>query len=505
MNLKEKYKPKKIKEIISNESNYKELIKDLKENKIQNFILCGTNGTGKTTFVDLYAKQNKYMIINVNLKKYNENIFQKTFIKKMIIIDEIDNNTKETDIKKLMDTVTKINKKNKVFILSSHNFTRQFKRKEFKLFRLQKPNIKKIDFNIRHILSKEKITYDEEDFSSNLKKIASESNNHFGQILQKISVFVGDSSKLSFNIEGLEMKKDKYFDTIYDILPNIYDKRNKEYLDHERLYYADSFIVENYIYENYPKTFNAIPKSKPKKQTKQLKNITSVINGIAEADTINANMNCNFQLNNYICAMNTINPIVKSEKPYSIPMFPSCVSKMKKANPVDNIKIMRDKDTRLFNYKSDDIELIKIIENIKKEDNVVEENKKKKTPKKEKKKKKIKKVKKVKKKEEPNEENLIKEDIDTKDNKKSYTVKELKQMCKDRKIKGYSKLKKNEMIELLKLNEEKEINNEPKKLTSLSREELIEILKKGNYKGTIDTNMTNIQLIGLIELLKLYK
>ncbi len=100
--LVEKYKPKRLVEIVGQKTVIKKIIDYLKKWKRgKALLLYGPSGTGKTLITEIIAKENKFNLIEINASNENITSYIKEFLlpaskegsllnKRMILIDEVD-------------------------------------------------------------------------------------------------------------------------------------------------------------------------------------------------------------------------------------------------------------------------------------------------------------------------------------------------------------------------------------------------------------------------------
>jgi hypothetical protein len=272
MNLCIKYKPINFKNIIGNKKIYKKLLDDLEKSKYKgNYLLHGNVGTCKSTFVEILANQKKIKlekiyIDNITIDDSLIPIFKNTIIKKIIVIDNIDLTIKsiETKMKKIKKYIN-LNKNNLLFIISNENKNSVFKDyinlKKYKFKIIEEKLIKKF---IENILEKEDIKLSKKNKDYILKKVIKNGNFNIRKILLNLQIlllllFEQKKNKLLLtddtNYNITKNQNDMFYNNIYDIIYlslKPYKKENqRSYIQKEKIYYTDEFLITSSVYEYY--------------------------------------------------------------------------------------------------------------------------------------------------------------------------------------------------------------------------------------------------------------
>ena len=388
MNFLAKYKPKTSTEIIGNGKVVSTLLTDLETYKYKGcYLLSGQSGSGKTTIVDLVAKDKKWPIKNIGMNDINTRgetdanitcLFKRSIIKKIILIDDIDlatnisglRNSTETRLKKLVEFINK-DKFNLIFLVSTENKTAIFKKiNKLKTYKFQKNRDTTLEKFAEKIFKKEGITLSEKTGNTILKKLVENSHSNVRKLVLDIEMFIqtnADTKSVKFsnkNKETLEgNKKDKSYKDIYDLMGNIFKTKNlndkQEVLEKESVYYADSFLIPAVVFEHYAKGENC----------KDLDVLADAIDTIADGDELGRTMNATqdyskmpfVNYNSYVIPTQLVGR-VKTQM-----FFPANVSKNTKVN--NNMKKLngeRGKNHDLFNYNNMDLGLIYQLQKLKK-------------------------------------------------------------------------------------------------------------------------------------------
>ena len=342
MNIFEKYKPKNYTDIVGNTKKYNKLLTLINIDKYGNYILCGKSGTGKSTFIEIFTKSRKHPVLKHNIENnIPSNLFSKTFVKKIIIVDNITHETSDKKIKNLMKVIENENNNNYVFILSTHKF-KVFNNNNFNLISLQLPKESELESCILNILNNENIKYSDKSIDYIIKPLIKNYNNNIRELFHNINLIIGDKKSLKYTNDTKEYvkknKKDKFYKNSFDIMNDVFKKR-KTIREYEDMFYNEPFIVENYTFENCYKSNN---------------NINDMVNlslSISNGDILENNIGVNFSLKPYVCSMKYIKPVIISNYKNKRTFFPSCVSKQKKINNTNIFKDKRDNDDiEYFNY-----------------------------------------------------------------------------------------------------------------------------------------------------------
>ena len=440
MNLLTSNIPQYYKDIVGNKTQFSKLKILLELDKFGTYILYGKSGSGRSSFCDIFQREKKLPVIKYNIEnKLIPNLFKKSFVKKIIIIDNITHETSDKKIKDLVSIIEKENKNNYVFIITTHKF-KSFNSNKFNIINLKTLKPEEIEMYLLKILDSNGIKYSDKSIVKIIRPLIKNYNNNIREILQNLDIIVKNKKTLKYSEENKNFinrnKKDIVYKNIFDIMDNVF-KPKDTYRDHEDLYYSDPFIIENYTYEN------AYKYIKPE-------NIVNVSESFSNGDIIDSISGVNFDIKQYICPLKYIKPTILSKYKSSRIMFPSCVGKNKKINNSDLFKDMRNKNNDYFNYKLDDEYYINIVNN----NPIVSKNIKKEIP--------IAKTKSIKINDEKksNKDKTLKKSID-KDKTLKKTIdkdKTLKKTIDKDTILSEREYKKMKVIELRKIAEDKNIN-----------------------------------------------
>lgn len=376
MNLVERFYPKNINSIVGNEKIYKKLLNDIiKSKKKGKYLLHGNNGTGKTTFVKLLSKKFKIKIqeIDINDIQIDENIkfhFKKTIIKKIILIDNVDLKVKgiETKMKKLKDYIN-INNNNLIFIISNENKKSVFKSYEkLKTYKFKLLESEIIINFLKEILKELNHKLTNKNPDKLLEKIVKKGNNNIRKILLNLDILLSGQKKLLNTNKNNQMIKnninDKTYDSIYKLISNslIPYKENdlESYINKEKIFYHDPFLIGNSVFESYLKGENLNNKidnnNKRENLIKSYNNlckIEEITLSLEDGDYMNNDRNC-FFLTTYISNNSFIKPLQISGKMKGPHFFPSNVSKDNKILNNKNKILSLKKDIRIKDYITDD-------------------------------------------------------------------------------------------------------------------------------------------------------
>ena len=394
MNLLDKYKPKSHDEIVGNKKPIDTLLKDLKKYKYKGcYLLTGQSGSGKTTIVELIAKQKKWPIKNINMIDINsrgetddkiKHLFKKSIIKKIILIDDIDlatqtsglRNPIETKLKKLKEWINK-DRFNLIFLVSTENKTSIFKHyNNLKTYKFQKNRDTTLEKYAEKIFKEEGIPLSEKTGKTIIKKLVENSHSNVRKLIQDIEMFIStNKSKKSVkfsnkNKETLESnKKDNTFKDMYDLMGSIFKTKDmndpNEILQKESIYYADSFLVPAVVFEHYPKGINC----------KDLEILDDASETVADGDILNTQNVGNFSKMPYVNYVSYVIPTQLVGKVKTQMFFPANVSKNTKVN--NNRKKLnaeREKLPALFSYNNMDIGQIyqlQVAMKLKKKDQII--------------------------------------------------------------------------------------------------------------------------------------
>lgn len=244
-----KYKPNEIDEMILNE-NIKNLIKSFRIDNINNIILYGDSGIGKTTLSHLICKY-----LKIDYKEYNASdtrgintineilsLYKKSKSKIIIILDEADNLTNKAQelIINIMD-----NYKDIKFIFTCNTYDNLLKsimdRSIF--FHLYCKSMNEYSKYINKIIKKENINIDED----NLKYLIVELNFDIRMIINKLELL-----KIIYSNDLLDKKKINSLNTLSCIkecisIFNILFNKDKNFKDFINIYKENILNGLNFI------------------------------------------------------------------------------------------------------------------------------------------------------------------------------------------------------------------------------------------------------------------
>ena len=377
MSLIEKYKPKTYDEIIGNNKKYKELEKKILKNPKQKYLIIGKSNLGKSIFVDIFSKNNKYKILKININEIdniNKDIFSyNIFIKKLVLIDNIklknlsykDKSKTITKIKKLIDIINNI--KNTLIILISDKNIKEYKKikdVDINNFRMYRKNL--LQKQIKLIFDTENIKYSDTTYEKIIDNIIENSNNNIEKIYLNIETFMLNNKKtIRYNEKTREKikktKKDNFVNDTIDILNQTFKNFDindiNDLSDRESFYYNEPFIIMSNVRENYIKL-----SSYNKKPLEKIKNIS---NYLSDGDIINKQVNTrkDYSISKYETYLNFLIPTYYLQGKYKTFFnFPSIVNKDNKI--INSYKNIKKNNINYFNYKKEDLiylENIKIL------------------------------------------------------------------------------------------------------------------------------------------------
>jgi hypothetical protein len=339
-NLLEKYKPKTLKGIIGNKKIINKLQKDLIKNKYKGcYLLTGKSGCAKTTIVEIISKEKKLKIYDLSVTNIDINehkkLFSNSIMQKIILIDDIDLTSKirkpiETKLKVLSDLVNK-DRSNLIFLISNENKKSLFKKyKKLNTYSFIKNREVTLVKYVKLVLKKQNVKLSEKNEEIIIKTLIKNSDDNIRKILINLEIFIlskhNKTIKYTQNNKNLLNKnvKDKSYNNSYDIYREIF-KKSDDLIDREKIYYNDSFVVPNIVYEYYLKG----------SKCKDLNIMNETIQSIGDGDVLDKR-DGNFSRMPYINYLKFIIPTQKCGKVKSQIFFPACVSKNKKIN--NNIK-----------------------------------------------------------------------------------------------------------------------------------------------------------------------
>lgn len=318
--LLKKHKPKNTDDIIGNKNIYNNLTNDLKKNKHKGiYVLSGPPGTGKTSFIELYCKNNKFKLITINHNEIQNKHIVKTFMKKALLI-EIPFLNKKSEIKKAMAILRKSYVL--VFIIApTYKSTlfkgcNSYKTKEV----LTKYLIKYLD----ELIIKEEIIFSNDIIK---KKLIKTSNNDIRQMIMNFEFLISDKKNIKYTANTKILLENKNNDEVFK--DNIYENIYKGDINRRaNVFYSDQFIVQNVIYENIPRM-----------QT-NISNMTDIFQTICDADIITdiQNKKQDYSHLPYINYLN-VAPTVLYKEPRTTPRYPGLFMKLRKKCDKFNTKI----------------------------------------------------------------------------------------------------------------------------------------------------------------------
>ena len=376
MSFIEKYKPKTYDDIIGNNKKYKELAKEIKKNPKNKYLIIGKSNLAKTSFVNIFAKENKYKIVNFNIDKIDDIdkdiLSYNLFIKKLVLIDNIKlNNMSYNDKTKLMKKINKLiqilnETKNTLIIMISDKNIKEYKKiKDAKIHNFRMYKVGLLQKHIKMIFDNEKIKYSDTTYEKIFDNIIENANKNIEKIYLNIETLMLNNKKtIRFNEKTRtnikKTKGDKFINDTFDLLNKSFkefDINNREELgDKESFYYNEPFIVGSNIRENYIKL------SHYKYKKNSLEKINEIADNLSSGDIINQQINHtkNYSLSQYENYLNYIIPAYHLQGNYKTFFnFPSVVSKDNKIlNNQKKIKKLRDDNDIFFSMNVEDINYI---------------------------------------------------------------------------------------------------------------------------------------------------
>ena len=372
MSFIEKYRPKSYDDIIGNNKKYKELAKEIKKNPKNKYLLIGKSNLGKSSFINIFAKENKYKIVNVNINQINDinsDIFSyNIFMKKLVLIDNVkltnlSYNVKSKLIKKINKLIELINnvKNTLIIIISDKNIKEYKKIKNSKIhnFRMYKVNL--LEKHLKMIFDNEKIKYSDTTYEQIFQTIIENANKNIEKIYLNVETLMLNNKKtVRFNKKTRTNIKttsgDIFVNDTFDLLKKSFTEFNINNIDElqykESFYYNEPFIVGSNIRENYIKL------SLYKYKKDALLKINEINNFLTLGNIISKNISHsqNYSLMPYENYMNYIIPAYYLQGKYNIFFnFPSIINKDNKIlNSKKKINTLKKKEI-LFNYSSEDI------------------------------------------------------------------------------------------------------------------------------------------------------
>jgi hypothetical protein len=377
MTLLNKYIPTELNQIIGNEKKFQQLEKDIIKNKFKGkYLLHGKSSLGKTSFVNIISKKYKHILKKINILDIEKSVdlFNYSFfIKKILLIDEINTaNLKTNQKKKITTNVKKLNDilnndKNNLIILIADTKISEFKKiKDLNIYPLRKFNDKKLHPFIENIFIKEKIKYSNETKEQIFNNLITHSNSNITKIFLNIDAFILNNKK---TIRDNEKNRNKIINSNQDVFINdTYDVLKQTFKDFdlndpndrmikENLYYNEPFMVSNNIHQNYIKLINM------KYKKDKLDKLTEVSSSLCDGDLIQKKLEQkkDYSLYPYSNYLNNIIPVYTLKGRYKTFFhFPAVVSKNTKILN-NNKKLIELKKTSYSNFSSCDLSLIKQI------------------------------------------------------------------------------------------------------------------------------------------------
>lgn len=374
MSFIQKYKPTTYDEIIGNNKKYKELEKEILKNPKKKYLIIGKSNLGKTTFINIFCKNNKYKLVNFNIDKIDDNdnsIFSyNLFIKKLVLIDirltNLSYNEKTKMIKKINKLIEVINKiKNTLIVIICDKNIKEYKKikdSNINNFRMYKNDILKK--HIKMIFDKEQIKYSDTTYEQIFETIIESSYGNIEKIYLNIETLMLNNKKtirfnekMRTNIKNT--KEDIFINDTMDILNKSFQEFNlndkEELSNKESFYYNEPFLVSSNIRENYIKL------SSYKYKKNALENIDEISNTLADGDIIDTYINNsqNYSIAPYANYLNYVIPSYYLQGKYKTFFnFPSIVNKDNKIlNNNKKIKKLKE-DEKYHNFTGEDIHYI---------------------------------------------------------------------------------------------------------------------------------------------------
>jgi hypothetical protein len=378
MSFIEKYTPQKIEDIIGNTKKYKKICSEIKKKNKGKFLIVGSKGTGKTSFVNIISKQKKYKICKINIndvssKSNNDEIklyFKKSILKKIILIDGItinDINRSSIESKlKILGKFMNNDKSNLTFILSTNDSKIFGIIEGLHKHKLSLPTEDEIKEYVLKIIKNEKVEISKTKSDKIIDKLLSSSKNDLHKIINDIDFLLkNNKKKLKLTNDNKKimtnMKNDVNYVSKYELMKTSFKKTkidNPEKLkEKENIFYNDTFLIPNSTYEYYLKGDNL-----------NINNMKYAIESIADGDMLNQKLSItnNYSHLPYINYSSYIIPSYLCGNVKTNFFFPVNVSKCNKIKNNNN-KILTEKFSKnMTNVKNEDVLMIhKIQKNMK--------------------------------------------------------------------------------------------------------------------------------------------
>jgi len=373
MSLIKKYKPETYDDIVGNNKKYKTIEKEILENKVNKYIITGKSSLGKTSFVEIFCKKNKYLLIKKSIEEeFDENLFLFNFFqKKVVLIDDIiltnlkyKEKTKVTNkIKKLIEIVNK-HKRTLIIIISDKNIKDFKKINNSKIITLRKYKDDILINHIKKVCDNENIKYSQETYQQIFEKIINVSKGNMNKIYLNIETLLTNNKKtIRFNEKTRNKidnrKEDIKINDSFELFSKTFYKfdlnNSEELFFKEQLYFSEPFLVSNHIRENYIKL------SSSKYKEDSLDYINTISYSLSNGDIIDRKVHEKqlYNLSKYSTYMNGIIPMYHLQGKYKCFFnFPSIVNKDNNIlNSINKITKLRQ-EKELFNYTLDEIIMI---------------------------------------------------------------------------------------------------------------------------------------------------
>ncbi|RKP19960.1 DNA replication factor C, large subunit [Rozella allomycis CSF55] len=302
--LTDKYKPKKIKDLVGNKSNVDKLVNWLKgwtsSTPQKAVLISGPPGIGKTSSVFVVASELNYSIIEFNAsdtrskksleatvkhlidnKSLNQffkgETTQQTKEKKLILMDEVDGMS--SGDRGGMQELIQIIKKTKTPIICICNDRSSQKVRSLANYcldlRFKRPDANQIRSRIMMISFREGLKID----SASVDQLVAGTQSDIRQIINTISTWKTTQSSMGYDQAKkltTENKKNVEF-SLFDLTGQLFSHQSKSISDRLELYFYDYSFVPLMIQENYIKSFTS---SDP------LENTLKAADSIADADIV---------------------------------------------------------------------------------------------------------------------------------------------------------------------------------------------------------------------------
>ncbi|NIO44382.1 MAG: replication factor C large subunit [Candidatus Aenigmarchaeota archaeon] len=214
--LVEKYKPKRLVEIVGQKIIIKKItdwLKNWKSGKA--LLLYGPTGIGKTLIIEIVAKQNKFNLIEINASTEKVTFYVKEVLlpaskegslinKRLILIDEIDSFSDRGAIAEIIKTIKQ--SAHPVIITANNAYDKKLRslRNYCILLRVNRVPVNLIEKELNKIASKEKIKINK----NMIRRVAIDSDGDMRSAINDLEVF---SKNTEF---GLRDKKKDIFKTL---------------------------------------------------------------------------------------------------------------------------------------------------------------------------------------------------------------------------------------------------------------------------------------------------